>query len=351
MTDLVIATTASAMPMGAQAYQAAIVSRAEEALREHAPGPWTVRPDVARSLRSPLPGNRRLPMGRLLTAGPRERRLLGQAVWSKRAVVHRMDLVLPPPPGPDVVTLHDVVAWKFADEADPVRAAAAELRRADAVISVSEFTAGEAQELLGLTNVTVIPNGVAREFFDPRPLSEDELAAVGLRGPFVLYSGGSAARKNLGGLAAAWSAVHDRLPEVTLALSGPRSEGRDRLFAGLPRVAHLGRLPDPLMPGLMAAATAVVVPSVYEGFGLPALEAMAVGVPLLSSNASSLPEVVGDGGTLVDPRPEALAAGLEHVVAGGEGVAAAVVKGLARSRGYTWDASVQRHAQVWASLA
>ncbi|MEQ1375299.1 glycosyltransferase, partial [Salmonella enterica] len=82
-----------------------------------------------------------------------------------------------------------------------------------------------------------------------------------------------------------------------MALAGPRNPEREALFAGLPRVVHLGRLPDPLMPGLVAGAAAVVVPSLYEGFGLPALEAMAAGVPLLSSNRSSLPEVVGHAGT------------------------------------------------------
>ncbi|MGC5585130.1 glycosyltransferase family 4 protein [Ornithinimicrobium sp. W1665] len=262
-----------------------------------------------------------------------------------------MDLILPPPAGPDVITLHDVVAWEFEDESDPVAAAAAELRAADAVICVSDFTAGEAERLFGLKDAVVIPNGVGEEYFAAVPLSAKQLTKVGLQQPYLLYAGGSAARKNLPGLAEAWRLVHDRLPEHSLALAGPRNPVRAALFAGLPRVVHLGRLPDPLMPGLVAGAAAVVVPSLYEGFGLPALEAMAARVPLLSSNRSSLPDVVGDAGTLVDPTGPALAEGMEHVAVGGAVISALVAKGRRRAAEFTWERSARRHAQVWDSVA
>ena len=350
MPELAIATTATSTPMGAQAYQAAITDRARSALAAQSAEPWTVRPLVARSLRSDLPGDRRLPMGRLSTASERERRLLGRLVWPRSAVVHRMDLILPPPAGPDVVTLHDVVAWEFEDESAPVAAAAAELRAADAVICVSQFTAGEAERLLGLKDAVVIPNGVSEDYFSAVPLSPEQRAEVELREPYLLYAGGSAARKNLPGLAEAWRLVHDRLPEHHLALAGPRNDARDRLFAGLPRVVHLGRLPDALMPGLVAGAAAVVVPSLYEGFGLPALEAMAAGVPLLSSNRSSLPEVVGDAGTLVNPTGPGLAEGMERVALGGAAVTELVKVGRQRAADFTWEASAARHAAVWVSL-
>ena len=89
MPRLAIATTASAVPMGAQAYQAAITSRAPQALAARGGEAWTVRPVVTRSLRSDLPGDRRLPMGRLFAASPRERRWLGRLMWPRRTVVHR----------------------------------------------------------------------------------------------------------------------------------------------------------------------------------------------------------------------------------------------------------------------
>lgn len=349
MQQLVIATTATSVPMGAQKYEAEIISRTPSALARTG-DPWHMRHLVSRSLRSPLPGDRRIPMGRLFTASRAERRALGRLLFTRRSVVHRMDLILPPPPGPDVVTLHDVVAWKFADESDPIKAAAHELRAADAVVCVSQFTAGEAAALLGLQDPIVVPNGVDDSYFDAQPLAEDVLLGLGLTRPFVLYAGGSAARKNLPGLAEAWRRVAGVRPGWQLALAGPESPSRTALFADSPNVVHLGRLADDVMPGLVASAGAVVVPSLYEGFGLPALEAMAAGTPLLSSNRSSLPEVVGTTGTLVDPTPEALAEGLEHVTSGSGELTRLAGHARERARGFTWDRSAQSHAQVWRSV-
>lgn len=348
MPHLTIATTASSNPMGAQAYEVAIRRRAQGALDDLSPG-WRVGSIVARSLRSPLQGNRRLPMGWLFTAPARERRALGRVIYPRGSVVHRMDLILPPPPGPHVVTLHDMVAWDFPDESDPVRAAVEELREADTVVCVSEFTARTAQERMGLTNTVVVPNGVSRDYFTAQPLTEFQRSALGLHPPYVLYAGGSAARKNLPALAQAWERVAQVRPEWQLALSGASNPGRERLFSAMPRVVHLGRIADDLMPSLVAGAGAVVVPSLYEGFGLPALEAMAARVPLVASNRSSLPEVVGDGGTLVEPTPEALAAGIEHVTSGAPSVPAMVEAGRARAEQFTWERSAAGHAVIWAS--
>lgn len=343
---LTIAGTAVATPMGAQAYEAAIRSRARAALAE-GPDDWVVHDVVARSLRSPLPGNRRVPMGWLFNANPAARRALGRFLYPRGSVVHRMDLILPPPPGPHVVTLHDIVAWEFSDESASVRAAPEELRAADAVICVSQFTADQAREFLGLTNTTVVPNGVGAEYFESEPLGDETMAELDLRRPYLLYAGGSAERKNLPALAEAWRQVASVRPEWQLALAGPKNPAREALFADLPRVVHLGRLPDEVMPGLMAGAGAAVVPSLYEGFGLPALEAMAARVPLLSSNRSSLPEVVGDGGTLVDPTPEALAEGIENVTSGAAELETLVERGRARAATFTWDRSAEGHARVW----
>lgn len=348
MKRLVIATTATSAPMGAQKYEAEIRSRAAHFLTGDG---WSVDALVARSLRSSLPGDRRLPMGHLFRATVAERRTLGRLVYPRKAVVHRMDLVLPPPPGPDVVTLHDVVSWKFTDESVPVKAASQELLKADAVICVSRFTAQEAEGLLGLKNPVVIPNGVDKAYFDARPLDEAALDALGLRPPFVLYAGGSAARKNLPSLAEAWRRVSQSRPGWQLALSGPSSPARTQLFARSPRTVHLGRVADSMMPALVSSAAVVVVPSIYEGFGLPALEAMAAGTPLLSSNRSSLPEVVGDTATLVDPTPDALAQGLEHVTSGAPELAHLATLARLRAEEFTWDRSADAHARVWRAVS
>ena len=166
---LTIATIATDTPMGAQAYQEQIARRASAALGEPGEDPWTVDRAIVRSLRSPLPGNRRLPMSRVATASARIRRLIGRFLYGRGAVTHRMNLELPPAPHGDVVTLHDIVAWLFPDESAPVAAAAQEARDADAVICVSEFTASEASAFLGVRNPHVIHNGVDERFFDAAP--------------------------------------------------------------------------------------------------------------------------------------------------------------------------------------
>ncbi|CAN7467700.1 glycosyltransferase family 1 protein [Terrabacter sp. LjRoot27] len=351
MPRLTIATTAMAVPMGAQAYQRHIASRGAAAL-DALSGPdetWSVRHVVARSLRSPLPGTRRLPMGWLTGASPRARAGAGRLAYAGGGLVHRMDLELPPAPR-EVVTLHDVVAWRYADESPPVAAAAEELRRAAAVVCVSTFTATEAVDLLGLVDPVVVPNGVEDRFFGARPMGAETLAGLGIEGPFVLTAGGASERKNLAALADAWPRVHAARPDLTLVLAGPAHPRRTELFAALPGVRLVGRVADDVLPRLYAAASVVVVPSLVEGFGLPALEGMATGVPVVASDRSSLPEVVGDGGLLVEPVGMALADGILDVLTGGDDVAAMARRGLERARRFTWEASAAGHARVWRSV-
>ena len=352
MPRLTLATTATAVPMGAQAYERHIGSRAADALAGLS-GPtedWQVRHVVARSLRSPLPGTLRLPMGWLAGASPRARAAVGRLAFARGGLVHRMNLELPPAPL-EVVTLHDVVAWRYDDESAPVAASAEELRRAAAVVCVSAFTASEAVELLGLRDPVVVPNGVEDRYFGAEALGREALAELGVDGPFVLTAGGASERKNLAALADAWPRVRAARPDVTLVLAGPPHPRRTELFGSLPGVRLVGRVADDVLPGLYAAASVVVVPSLVEGFGLPALEGMATGTPVVASNRSSLPEVVGDGGLLVEPTGEALAEGMLDVLAGGSDVEAMARRGLERSRGFTWEASAEGHARVWLSVA
>jgi glycosyltransferase involved in cell wall biosynthesis len=336
--------------MGAQVYQEQVAARAQAALDETAKAPWTVRRVIARSMRSPLAGTRRLPLARVTRADPRVRRMIGRMLYGTDAVTHRMNLELPPASGADVVTLHDVVAWRFPDESAPVAAAPEELRRAAAVICVSEFTAQEARDLLGLEGVHVIPNGVDEHFFDAVPLPAADLAALGLPERFVLHAGGAAQRKNLEALATAWPTVRRERPGLSLVLSGPPHPRRRDLFAGLEGAVLAGRLPDDVMPRVLASAQAVVVPSTYEGFGLPALEAMAARVPVVAAATSSLPEVVGDGGLLVAPHAAAIAEGLLAVTSGDKAVDRMIAVARARADEFTWERCVAAHARVWTSV-
>ena len=347
---LTIATIATEVPMGAQAYQRQIVERAEPALRGASSVPWQVRPLTFRSLRSPLGGDRRLPLGRVAGASESARRMLGRLLYAGDAVTHRMALELPPSSHADVITLHDVVSWRFPDESAPVPAAAAEARRAAAVICVSAFTAGEAVDFLGVTDPQVVPNGVDPRYLDATPLSTTIRTELGIDRPYLLHAGGAARRKNLDALAAAWPRIHRERPGLLLALAGPPHPRRTELFSGLPGVRLLGRLPDEHMPGLVATARAVVVPSLYEGFGLPVLEAMAAGVPVVAANTSSLPEVAGGAGILVEPTADGVVEGVLAATSADPAVDALIAAGRARAAEFTWERSAAGHARIWASL-
>ncbi|GAA3621043.1 hypothetical protein GCM10022199_26870 [Marihabitans asiaticum] len=348
MPRLTIARIASDTLLGTDVYQHEVISRASDALP---PTDWQVDDTVVRSLRSPLPGTHRLPLGKLTTAPAAVRRLAGRALYPREAVVHRMSLELPPSPHADVLTLHDVVAWKFPDESAPVPAATEEIRRAAGVICVSAFSAGEAVDLLGIDPPHVVHNGVDGRFFDAEPVSAPELERLGITPPFVLTTGGASERKNLAGLAEAWPIVHRARPDLSLVLTGPPHPRRTALFSGLPEVVLAGLVDAELVPGLIAAAEAVVVPSLYEGFGFPALEGMAVGTPVVAAATSSLPEVVGDGGLLVGPDAPSLAAGVLDITSGDPEVERMTARGRARADGFTWERSLAGHAAVWRAVA
>jgi glycosyltransferase involved in cell wall biosynthesis len=165
------------------------------------------------------------------------------------------------------------------------------------VITVSEFSRGELVEVLGVSpeRVEVVPGGVDERFTpaaDPAPARE----AYALKRPYVLALGTVSARKNLEVLGPVAAALRERGIELVLA-------GSDRgyLRAGAVPVRRLGYVAEELLPALYAGARALALPSRYEGFGLPCLEAMACGVPVVCSPAGALPEVCGPDALMADP--------------------------------------------------
>ncbi|MDL9978273.1 glycosyltransferase family 4 protein [Microbacterium sp. ASV49] len=346
MPTLTLATTASANPMGAQRYERELVTRAPQSL----PG-WAVRHEVFRSLRSPLDGTRRIPIGWLARAEGGTRRSAGALLYpAKAGIVHRMDLVLPPSRHGDVVTIHDTVAWDFDDESAPIGAAAAEARAADAVICVSEFTADAVRTRLGVRDPVVIPNGVDDRFFEAALLPRGPIAALGITGPYILHAGGASKRKNLEALAEAWPIVRREFPDLTLVLAGPPHPRRTELFSGVASVRLLGKVPDAVMPELVHSAEAVVIPSLYEGFGLPALEAMAAGTPVVAADTSALTEVVADSGVLVAPDASGVSRGVIDLLRDAAFAEDLRRRGSRRATAYTWDACAAAHARVWSAI-
>lgn len=221
-------------------------------------------------------------------------------------------------------TIHDMTCWLMPEahtEAN-VRAdstfADRILKRASGLIAVSENTRKDAIRILNLhpDRVQTIYSGVDERFFDAKPIPRER--------PYVLYLGTIEPRKNIDLLLDAWQLMRPEYREhFDLLLAGPigwRSEATmSRLVSGSVGVHYLGYVPESQIPGLTAGAAAFAYISRYEGFGFPVAQAMAAGVPVLTSNTSCLPEVAGDGALLVDPQsPAEVAAGLERLLEDGE---------------------------------
>jgi glycosyltransferase involved in cell wall biosynthesis len=337
-----VATTfvAVAEGMGQQIADVALMS----ALRE-VPG-VNVRAWPIGSMRSDLQVRRRLPMA-LLDRVPFAVKVVAGRASYPRTLVHRFDCRLPPARR-EVVTVHDVAPLRFSDEGVMPHHVGEGLRRALAVVCPSEFSADELREVYGLDRVHVVPNGTDPAAFGAQPLPVPERERLGVPERYVLHTGGSTMRKNLAALASAWSAVVAARPEVGLVLCGPQDDRRTALFADLPNTRLLGKVPRPTLLGLMAGAAAVVVPSVYEGYGLPAAEAMACGVPVVAARRASLPEVVGAHGILVEPDAEGLAGGVLSALDHPDRSGLAVARELARSR--TWQASAEAYARIYRAV-
>ena len=218
------------------------------------------------------------------------------------------------------------------------------------VITVSEFSKRELVDALDAPpdRIAVVPNGVDERFAVADP--EAARAALGLDKPYVLAVGTRIARKNLAGLAAAAKAAADQGAELVAAGSGRaymQEEGRT------PFLHALGYVPDDLLPGLYAGAEALVMPSLYEGFGLPVLEAMAAGTPVVAADRAALPEVAGGAALLFDPDDDDAAATQLTRVLSDPGLARDLTeRGRARARAFTWRVSAERHdAVIEAALA
>lgn len=224
------------------------------------------------------------------------------------------------------------------------------------IIAISQFTKRRIVERLGIPpeKITAVLNGVDARF-SPRPPQEVEAVrrSLGISSPaYLLCVGSLEPRKNLQRLLQAWAMAQAWLPdEMELVVAGAKGSSLVFETASLgpvpPRVRFAGYVADEQLPSLYAGALALVYPSLYEGFGLPPLEAMACGTPVVTSNTSSLPEVVGDAAILVDPENvDSIADGIFRVLSSATLRYTMRQRGLERAREITWDRAARQTLQV-----
>jgi glycosyltransferase involved in cell wall biosynthesis len=267
-------------------------------------------------------------------------------------VVHATSAAVPPAGSrPLIVTVHDLgfhhhpEAYPAAGRAWHERSMRLTADEAALILVPSAATAADCTELYGVEadRIVVTPLGAGPVPGD-QPATRKLLAELGVPGPFLLAVGTLEPRKNLPRLLAAFAAAE--LPGHHLVVAGAPGWGAP-LGTVPPRVVLAGRVPDPVLRGLYELTDGLAYPSLYEGFGLPVIEAMAAGTPVLTSTTSSLPEVAGDAALLVDPADmDAIAAGLNRLVTDQELRRRLEAAGPARAARFTWAACAEA---TWAA--
>jgi glycosyltransferase involved in cell wall biosynthesis len=262
---------------------------------------------------------------------------------------------------PTVITIHDLSFIRLPDLFRPANRLYLTLltrlsaQRARRLIAVSAHTAAETTHLLGVSpeRIDVVYHGVD-PVFQPLPISEVTAFRQrrGLPERFVLAVGTLEPRKNQARLVEAFARIHDG--QIGLVLVGGKGWLYDELFA---RVEALGLSEEIILPGYVMndelplwynAATVFAYPSLYEGFGMPVLEAQACGTPMLTSNIPPLPEAAGDAALMVDPYDiEALAAGLNQLLTDESLRQELRGRGLAHASQFTWASTGRETVRVY----
>lgn len=261
-----------------------------------------------------------------------------------------------------VVTVHDLSFLRMPESFDLKRRfwhwsvkSKKTLLRANTIIAVSEYTKQDLVQTLGLKSekIKVVHQGVDHSRFHP-DLATAKLRAVrnryGLPGEYILFLGTLEPRKNVEGLLRAWEAMDTDIPLVVAGKPGWKYSNIFRLAAKSRkkhRIQFLGFVEEEDKPYLMKLARTLAFPSFYEGFGLPVLEAMAVGTPVVTSSVTSLPEVVGDAGLLVNPfNLDELRDALDKVCTDAELTKLFSVKGIEQAKKFSWTKTAEETLKV-----
>jgi len=268
---------------------------------------------------------------------PSIRRLIGQV-----DVLHATNFVLPPgPAAANVVTVHDLGFFRsdtFPGGHRLQDLVPWSLRRAHCVITPTRAIAQEVAERFAVDEERLVAThlGVSPVFFGATPLGDRALDALGITPPFAVAVATLQPRKNLHRLLEAWERARREMPGWSLVLAGPKGWGPE--LPKMEGVVPIGWVGDETLPGVLAAADMFCYPSLYEGFGLPPLEAMATGTAALVGRYSAASEVLGDDAVFVDPLDvDDIARGLIEL-ATDEGSRKRLERaGRIRASGYTWE--------------
>ncbi len=279
----------------------------------------------------------------------------------RQAVVHGTNFVVPPTRrAARVMTVHDLTSVRFPELCDDyTRRFPRLVRRALAegawVHTPSEFVAAEVVDLLGAPpeRVRAVHHGVP-------PVDRPAAGGAGpaVPGPYVLALGTVEPRKDLPTLVRAFDLVADEDPDLRLVVAGADGWGVPAYEAAVAAAAHSGRIlrlgyvDARLRSDLLRHASLYAYPSLYEGFGLPPLEAMLAGVPVVTTNAGALPEVVGDAAAVVPVGDAAaMAAAMGRLLSDDPARAALVAAGRARAASYRWEDSAAGLSRLYADAA
>jgi len=269
---------------------------------------------------------------------------------------------------PRVVTIHDLTFFDNPEWHErskiPVfrRAIRVAARHASGLICVSAHTAERLRERIAPeAPVHIVPHGVDHDRFAPDPpggegADDAVLAGLGVHAPFIAFVGTIEPRKSVDQLVRGFDRMAGAHPELQLVLAGGAGWGVDAVNVAIAAARHRDRIvltgyvPDIAVPALLRRSAAVAYPAAQEGFGLPALEALACGAPLVTTKGSVMEEVVGKAALLVDPGDtEALAGSLDMLVRGDVRLRERRVLGRQIAARHTWEASADGHVAVYRS--
>ena len=277
-----------------------------------------------------------------------------QALAGGGDIAYSPDFTVPRAPRiPNLVTVHDLAYQITPDFAPaPLRnylqsVVPRQIRAAERVIAVSETTRQDLQSRLGVdeNKIVVVPNGVDHTFLDATSLESRYRQALGLPDDYLLIVGTIEPRKNHLTLFAALDRL-DSANALPLVVAGRVGWSADSILAASAplqvrnRVILLDYVPEAMLPGLIAGASALVYPSWYEGFGRPVLEAMAAGTPVVASDVPAHREVAGDLADFCDPAdPDSIAAAIERALQSDRRMNQSRAARRSRAEGFSWVSS------------